>query len=146
MASSERAPATKGSGLLDGDLSQLKSPYITPKDASWAEATTPFNTRPTAHTPLIVVQAETVQHVQDAVQFARAHGIKVSAKSGGHSYANYGLGGEDGHMVILLDHMYGVKLHPDNTATIKAGSRLGHVALELFKQGKRAISHGTCPG
>ncbi|KAK1773163.1 hypothetical protein QBC45DRAFT_102386 [Copromyces sp. CBS 386.78] len=33
-----------------------------------------------------------------------------------------------------------------NVADVQAGARLEHVATELYKQGKRAFSHGTCPG
>lgn len=31
-------------------------------------------------------------------------------------------------------------------ATIGPGARLGNVALELFRQGERAMAHGICPG
>ncbi|KAK2058252.1 FAD binding domain-containing protein [Colletotrichum caudatum] len=42
--------------------------------------------------------------------------------------------------------MFGVTLNADNTATVQAGARLGHVATTLLDQGGRAISHGSCPG
>lgn len=31
-------------------------------------------------------------------------------------------------------------------ASVEGGSRLGYVVSELYAQGKRAFSHGTCPG
>lgn len=99
------------------------------------------------YTPTAVVAASTAQHVQDAVACANKFGIKPTAKCGGHSYASFGLGGEDGHLVIELSRMNKVVL--DNVtgiATAEGGTRLGHLATELYTQGKRAISHGTCPG
>lgn len=72
--------------------------------------------------------------------------MRVSARGGGHSYGSFGLGGEDGHLVIVLDSMDSVTLGEDGKAVVQPGARLGHVAYELFNQGHRAISHGTCPG
>jgi len=40
--------------------------------------------------PLAVIFPENVAHVQSAVKCAGQHGAKVQAKSGGHSYGNYG--------------------------------------------------------
>ena len=105
-----------------------------------------FNLR-LPYTPVSVVAATTVKHIQDSVTCARELGIKATAKCGGHSYASFGLGGEDGHLVIEMSRMNKVVL--DNTtgiATAEGGTRLGHLAWELYDQGKRAISHGTCPG
>ncbi|KAK4157552.1 putative FAD-linked oxidoreductase YvdP [Chaetomidium leptoderma] len=107
---------------------------------------TPFNLR-LNYTPVAVVAATTVKHIQDAVACAREVGVKANAKCGGHSYASFGLGGEDGHLIIEMSRMNKVVL--DNTtgiATAEGGTRLGHLASELYSQGKRAISHGTCPG
>ncbi len=49
--------------------------------------------------------------------------------------------------MIELDRMNKVTLDTTtNVATIQAGARLGHVFTNLNRQGRRAISHGTCPG
>lgn len=112
----------------------------------WQTDTTPFNLR-LKYTPIAVAAPTTVRHIQDAVACAAKLGLKATAKCGGHSYASFGLGGEDGHLIIQLDRMNTVVV--DSTtgiATVGGGSRLGHVASELYSQGKRAISHGTCPG
>lgn len=112
----------------------------------WKLDAGPFNLR-LNYTPVAIAVARTAKHVQDAVACARRLGLKANAKCGGHSYASFGLGGEDGHLVIQMDRMNKVLL--DNTtgiATVEGGSRLGHVAWELYNQGKRGISHGTCPG
>lgn len=125
-------------------LAAADIPYVDSNSDTWLEAIMPHNLRLPV-TPAAVVYATTTEHVQDAVLCALQAGVKVSAKSGGHSYASFGLGGTDGHLVIQLDHMYGVTVREDNTAVISAGTRLGYAALQLYAQGKRAISHGTCP-
>lgn len=121
-------------------------PYYDADSDDWDTVITPYNRRLAGVTPSAVIYATETEHVQQAVRCAAENDLKVSVKSGGHNYANYGLGGEDGHVVIQLDRMPGVTLHGDDTATINAGTRLGLVALELFEQGGRGMSHGTCPG
>ncbi len=106
----------------------------------------PFNMR-LQYTPAAIAVPTTIAHVQDAVKCAAKVGVKVNPKEGGHSYASFGLGGESGHLVVELDRMSKITL--DSTtqiASVEAGSRLGHVFTNLYRLGKRAISHGTCPG
>ncbi|KAK5741292.1 hypothetical protein LTR17_003998 [Elasticomyces elasticus] len=99
------------------------------------------------HTPAAVAVPTIIDHIQAAMSCALKFDMKATAKSGGHSYASLGLGGEDGHLISELDRMYNVTLDTDsNVATVQPGARLGHVANELWDQGKRAISAGTCPG
>ncbi|KAI2603613.1 putative glucooligosaccharide oxidase [Hypoxylon sp. NC1633] len=107
---------------------------------------TPFNKR-LQYTPATIAVPTTVEQIQSAVACGAQLGYKVTAKCGGHSYASLGLGGEDGHLIIQLDRMNSVKLDTETMiATVDSGTRLGHLASELFAQGNRAISHGTCPG
>ncbi len=111
-----------------------------------AATATPFNSR-LPFAPAAVAVPTTLEHIQAAVVCGAQAGVKVTAKSGGHSYASLGLGGEDGHLVLELERMNGVTVDREsNMATIQAGARLGHVATQLYNQGRRAISHGTCPG
>ena len=127
----------------------LKSAVVTTDkkgSKTWDADIEPFNAR-LEYTPTAVVVATTINHIQAAVSCAAKIGVKATAKSGGHSYASLGLGGEDGHMMIELDRMYNVTLHNDTkVATVQPGARLGHIANELWDQGKRGISAGTCPG
>ncbi|KAI0016997.1 Glucooligosaccharide oxidase [Xylariomycetidae sp. FL0641] len=113
---------------------------------AWNLDTEPFNAR-LKYTPTAVVVPTTEEEIVSALKCGQELGYKVTPKGGGHSYASYGLGGEDGHLIIQLDRMFEVKLDTETgIATVQPGSRLGHVAEELWTQGKRAISHGTCPG
>lgn len=121
-------------------------PLDAPGTADWAQDVAPFNLR-LNYTPVAIAVPTTVAHIQDAVRCAAKLGLKANPKCGGHSYASFGLGGEDGHLVIEMDQMDSVVL--DNStgiATIQGGARLGHIATELYAQGKRDFSHGTCPG
>ncbi|KAL2756679.1 hypothetical protein ACRALDRAFT_1080831 [Sodiomyces alcalophilus JCM 7366] len=140
--------ANAGSALafVSACLADADVPYFDSCSTDWSNVITPYNRRLPGVTPSAVVYATETEHVQEAVRCAAENDLKVSVKSGGHNYANFGMGGEDGHVVVQLDRMPGVVLHEDNTATINAGTRLGRVALELYEQGGRGISHGTCPG
>ncbi|KAK3386250.1 hypothetical protein B0T20DRAFT_457743 [Sordaria brevicollis] len=131
---------------IDDCLKSAGVPADAQGSADWRADVNPFNQR-LPYTPVAIAVPTTVEHIQGAVSCAAKLGIKVSPKSGGHSYASFGLGGENGHLVVELDRMYKVTLDKTtNVAEVQAGARLGHVATELYKQGKRAFSHGTCPG
>ena len=132
------------SSKLESCLDAAEVPYDAPGSDSWDLDVDPFNTR-LPYVPVAIAVPRTVEHIEDAVKCAVECGVKVNPKSGGHSYASLGLGGEDGHLVVELDRMFGVRLE-DGTAYVEGGARLGHVAVELWEQGERAISHGTCPG
>lgn len=127
-------------------LSKALVPTDKAGSSNWTADVKPFNSR-LPYTPSAVAVPTTIAQIQGAVDCGRESEVKVSAKGGGHSYASSGLGGENGHLVIQLDRMFNVTLNrTTNIATVQPGARLGHVANELFKQGSRAISAGTCPG
>ncbi|KAJ4290822.1 hypothetical protein N0V90_010017 [Kalmusia sp. IMI 367209] len=115
-------------------------------DAEYAALAQPYNLR-LPYKPAVIVLPQTNQHVQDAVLCGSNAGLKIQAKSGGHSYASYSSGGKDGSMVIDLESFQNIAL--DKTSGIVqvgGGVRLGNLADGIFTQGKRALSHGTCPG
>lgn len=120
-------------------------PFVSSRSSTWTTNATAYNLRVPA-TPALIVYAETFKHVQVAIDCALAVGLKVSARSGGHSYTSLGLGGENGHLVVDLTRMNTISVDKKTqVATIGAGARLGDVARELFDNGGRAISHGSCP-
>ncbi|KAF4452287.1 6-hydroxy-D-nicotine oxidase [Fusarium albosuccineum] len=126
-------------------LTAAKVPIDTKGSEAWTQDGTAYNLR-LQYEPVAIAVPTTAAQVSAAVSCGSKHGVAVNAKSGGHSYTSLGFGGEDGHLMIELDRMYSVKLAKDGTAKVQPGARLGHVATELYNQGKRAISHGTCPG
>lgn len=120
-------------------------PFHVEDTEAWDIDASPFNLR-LNYTPAAIAVPRSIKHIQSAVLCGLENEVRVSPKGGGHSYASLGFGGESGQLVIELDRMNNVTLHDDNTATIQGGTRLGKVALELYNQGERALSHGTCPG
>jgi FAD/FMN-containing dehydrogenase len=121
-------------------------PYDVRNSTDWKNDVRPFNNR-LKWTPVAIAVPSTAAHVQGAVNCGAQLGLKVNPKSGGHSYASFGLGGEDGHLVVELDRMYNVTLdNSTGVARVQGGARLGHIATQLYKLGGRAFSHGTCPG
>ena len=146
MAVLAQGAALDKRATLNDCLTKAEVPVDKEGSEEWELDVSTFNERVT-FAPISIAVPTTTEHIQAAVSCGAEAGVKVTPKTGGHSYASLGLGGEDGHLIIQLDRMYDVKLDTEtNIATVQAGSRLGHVASELYAQGGRAISHGTCPG
>ncbi|RPD61410.1 FAD-binding domain-containing protein [Lentinus tigrinus ALCF2SS1-6] len=112
-------------------------------EAAYATDSAPFNLR-FKYKPAAIVYPKDAAGVAAAVKCGAAHGVKVNARGGGHSYAAFALGGEDGHLTVSLDNLRHLSVSGD-TATIGGGNHLGDVALYLWQHGKRALAHGTCP-
>jgi len=126
-------------------LDSAAVPQYLSTSSNFTDAVKPYNLR-LAFTPVAVAVPTTVAQVQAAVACGSKLGIQVSPKSGGHSYASHGIGGENGHLMVDLKYWNSVALDKSSgIATIGPGSRLGNVAQALYTQGKAALSHGTCP-
>ncbi|KAJ7584020.1 hypothetical protein C8J56DRAFT_1005180 [Mycena floridula] len=96
--------------------------------------------------PAAVIRPSTAEDVAAAIQCAVESSVKVQARGGGHSYANYCLGGEDGALVVDMINFQ--KFEMDDTtwqATIGSGTLLDDVTKRLHDAGGRAMAHGTCP-
>ncbi|KAM3457070.1 hypothetical protein NHJ6243_007943 [Beauveria neobassiana] len=98
-------------------------------------------------TPAAVMRPRTADEVARAIQCAASKNVQVQAKSGGHSYANFGLGGGDGGLMIDLGNFNHFSMD-NNTweATFGSGFLLGELDKHLHANGNRAMAHGTCPG
>ncbi|KAI0469657.1 hypothetical protein GGR56DRAFT_662312 [Xylariaceae sp. FL0804] len=127
-------------------LAIAKVPFKSPRDQDWARYSCTFNQRLPV-VPALVVLPRHADQVCTAVAYAAQHSLKVQARSGGHSYASHSNGGSDGAMVIDLRHFQSVELDTKSgIAKVGGGIRLGNLALALYRLGKRALAHGTCPG
>ncbi|KAF2444499.1 carbohydrate-binding module family 18 [Karstenula rhodostoma CBS 690.94] len=127
-------------------LTGKKVPYKVSSDAAYSQLAKPYNLR-LPYKPAVIVLPTTNQHVQDAVVCGAKGGLKIQAKSGGHSYASFSSGGKDGSMVINLESFQKVALDTSSgIVQVGGGVRLGNLADGIYQQGKRALSHGTCPG
>ncbi|KAJ7452170.1 glucooligosaccharide oxidase [Mycena galericulata] len=131
----------------DNLRSDLNIPGVTsffPGDAGYANASRAFNLRFTLE-PVAVVYPSTVQELADIVKIGKANKLRVTARSGGHSYIANGLGGENGTLVVDMARFTNITVDPTaRTAVIESGNRLGDIALALNDYGF-ALPHGTCP-
>lgn len=93
--------------------------------------------------PAAVIRPETADEVSSVIKCATANNVKVQAKSGGHSFANFALPDAG----ITIDMVNFQEFSMDNTTwdvTIGAGSKLGDVDDRL-KNTNRTFAHGVCP-
>ncbi|GAB0134294.1 hypothetical protein EsDP_00002672 [Epichloe bromicola] len=98
-------------------------------------------------TPVAVIRPKTANEVAEAINCAVEGKVHVQAKSGGHSYGNFGLGGQDGSLMIDMVNFKDFEMDSATwQATFGAGYKLSELDEQLHKNGKRAMAHGTCPG
>ncbi|EJF63548.1 FAD-binding domain-containing protein [Dichomitus squalens] len=116
---------------------------VTPSNPSYQNDSLPVNTR-LIYQPASLVYANTAEDVGAAVKCGAVHDVKVNARSGGHSYASFGTGGEDGHLIISLDNLNNMKLSGEYV-TVGAGTKLGPLYHFLWENGQRAAVFGTAP-
>jgi hypothetical protein len=133
------------SSSLTSCLHDAYVPFVVQDSPDWKALIRPWNVRLT-YIPAAVAIPDSIEQIQVAVNCGIRNNMRVTAKGGGHSFGSYGLGGEDGHLVIELQQLNDVTVFENGTAKIQPGARLGHVSTELYKQGGRAIPHGACPG
>ncbi|CAM1505033.1 Fc.00g106700.m01.CDS01 [Cosmosporella sp. VM-42] len=98
-------------------------------------------------TPAAVIRPRNAEEVSSIVNCARENGAKVQARSGGHSFGNFGIGGKDGAVVVDLANLKQFSIDEETWyATVGSGMRLGELDEYLHDNGGRAMAHGTCPG
>ncbi|ETN39638.1 uncharacterized protein HMPREF1541_05864 [Cyphellophora europaea CBS 101466] len=95
--------------------------------------------------PAAVTYPESAEEVGAIVKCAAAAKVPVQARSGGHSFGNYGIGGDDGAVVVDTKHLNRLDyLDSDQTAHIGPGNGLKDVNDFLLEHGRFA-SHGDAP-
>ncbi|KAL1839980.1 hypothetical protein VTJ49DRAFT_943 [Mycothermus thermophilus] len=130
---------------LEACLRTKRIPYKVKCDADWADYSRTPNLR-LPFKPAAIALPDTPQQVSQAVRCAAQNNVKVQAKSGGNSYGAFSFGGKDGQLTIDLGKFNQTLLAADGvTAIVGGGVRLGSMAIDLYNQNKRAISHGICP-
>ncbi|KAL0057742.1 hypothetical protein AAF712_015607 [Marasmius tenuissimus] len=129
---------------LGSDFSGAGIEDLFPGSARFEGASRAYNRRFT-FTPSAVAYPKSAEEVSKVVTMGGKNGMKVIARSGGHSYIANGLGGKNGTLVVDMSNMKGLTVDSaSNVATIETGNRLGNVAVGLNEK-KRALPHGTCP-
>ena len=93
--------------------------------------------------PLAVAYCEGADDVARCVRWATTNGIRLAARSGGHSYGGYST--VQGGLVVDVSRIDGVALAADHrTATVGAGATLGEVYDRLYAAGHVTIPAGSC--
>lgn len=121
---------------------QLQGTVFGRGDAGYDAARRGYFTRFDTVMPLAVAFCESSRDVARAIRWARANGIRVAPRSGGHSYGGYSAGPG---LVIDVSRLKTVAVNSAGTeASIGAGARLIDVYDRLW-QCRVTIPAGTCP-
>src|SRR5271155_2891642 len=84
-------------------------PFAVSTSTNWASLVTPYNLR-LFYEPAVITLPTTPQQVSHSVTCAAAAGLKVQAKSGGHSYASYSSGGQNGSLIVSLQAFHSISV------------------------------------
>ncbi|MGV9418528.1 FAD-binding oxidoreductase [Streptomyces sp. NPDC003674] len=137
LKTTSQAAAANWSALardLDGTL-------VRPGDAAWKTAHQLYNTRFDGLKPAAVAYVAHTADIRTTLAYATAHGIRVSIRNGGHSYAGYSSG--DNRLVLDVSRLNRVRVS-GGQAVVGAGSKLIDVYRALAAKGV-TIPAGSCP-
>jgi FAD/FMN-containing dehydrogenase len=114
----------------------LRGTLLTPGEAGYDDGRAVWNAM-IDRRPAVVARCLGVADVAACVRFARAHGLVLSVKGGGHNIS--GLAVCDGGMALDLSRMRGVWVDPERrTARVQGGCLLGDVDRETQLHGLAA--------
>ncbi|KIV99813.1 uncharacterized protein PV09_08617 [Verruconis gallopava] len=102
-----------------------------------------FNSRHPKRYPVAVVEAESVDHVVEAVRLAKSKGHRVSIRSGGHSWAVWSV--RDDAVLIDLHKLKEITFE-DETGIVKVSpSTTGRILNGFLGEKGRMFPGGHCP-
>lgn len=128
---------------LRQQLKQSSVPSVFPDAPEFKKLAQSYN-RVFSYRPAVICLPDEDGDVANAISSARTENLKVQPRGGGHSYAAYSAGGQDGSLILHMKNFSTVSLDTETgIAVVGAGVRLGQLATELFQQGRRAVPHGT---
>jgi FAD/FMN-containing dehydrogenase len=111
-------------------------------DPDWDAARKVFNDR-FDRRPEAIVYCADAEDVAASLAWARASGLPLSLRSGGHSFEASSV--TDGGVVLDLSRLHEVRVDRENRlAEIGAGHRIGPITEELWRHGL-TLPLGTCP-
>ena len=145
------APALAGAATTSGPSprdwaeldSALRGSIARPGSSSYSSRVPLFDPRWDFRRPAAVARVLSTRDVATCVTFARDHGLRVTGRSGGHSYV--GASATSGSLVVDTRSLRNVVLRSGDAQTIVgAGAGLYSVHAALAQRG-RSIPTGTCP-
>jgi FAD/FMN-containing dehydrogenase len=120
----------------------MKGHVILPGDAQYSQARRVWNHAVDAY-PEVIVRCANVDDIVRAIDFAHRYDLDTAVRSGGHSFAGYGV--SDGGLVIDLSTMKRVEIDPRHTnASIEPGVLAGELDC-LTQAFEMAVPLGSCP-
>ncbi|MHC3469017.1 FAD-binding oxidoreductase [Streptomyces sp. 7R007] len=119
---------------LDGSL-------VRPGDAQWNTARRLYNTRFDTLKPAAVAYVAHTDDIRTVLAYARAHGVRVAVRNGGHSYAGWSSG--NGTLVLDVSRLNSLRVG-GGSAVVGAGAKLIDVYRGLAAKGV-TIPAGSCP-
>ena len=122
--------------------SRVQGSVVARGAAGYEQARLLFSPRFDGVHPLAIVYCESAADVSATISWARANGVRIAARSGGHSYGGYST---TPGVVIDVSRMNAVTVDAaQGTARIGAGARLMDVYAKLAQHGV-TIPAGSCP-
>jgi FAD/FMN-containing dehydrogenase len=137
---SSRTPATAAANWA-ALARDLDGPLIRPGEANWATARQLYNTRFDALKPAAVAYVAHADDIRTTLAYARAHGVRVAIRNGGHSYAGWSSG--NNRLIVDVSKLNRVRAS-GGTAVVGAGAKLIDVYRALTAKGV-TIPGGSCP-
>ena len=95
-------PASNTPTPLVTCLNSVSVDYSIFSNSTWSTDISPWQLRITP-TPSAVIRPTTYDQIARALSCAAKTSTKVACRNGGHSYGSYGVGGNDGALVIYMD-------------------------------------------
>jgi FAD/FMN-containing dehydrogenase len=121
--------------------SQLQGTVVGRTSPGYDAARRVFLTRFDSARPLAVAYCESADDVARAVRWANRYGVRLRARSGGHSYGGYSTGTG---LVVDVSRIDGVAVDAaGTTATVGAGARLIDVYTRLWQR-RVTVPGGSC--
>lgn len=124
---------TLAAGAVEQFEAQIAGEVVFPESIAYDEARRTLNLAYDRY-PAVVVRAANAADVARSVVFARAQGLRVAVKSGGHSVAGHSM--IDGALVVDLAGMKRVVIEPEaRIARVQAGATSGDLVAAAGEHG-----------
>ena len=120
---------------------EIAGTVVAPGSSGYERVRHLYNTRFDAFRPLAVVECAGVADVQKTIRWSRRHGIRIAARSGGHSYGGYS--SAPGGVVVDVSRLARISVGAGHTAKVGAGAKLIDVYAGLWQHGV-TIPAGSC--
>lgn len=102
-----------------------------------------FNLRRPKRYPVAVVEAETEEHIVQAVKLANEQQLRISVRSGGHSWAAWSV--RDNAILIDLGKWQHISLDEERSIVTVSPSTTGHILNTYLAKHGYLFPGGHCP-